>query len=135
MTVVVPSCRPVVEPDADSGWWWSAFEEGRLLCPHCNACGSTFFPPMPTCPQCGKGDIEPIEVSGRGTIYSWVVVHIALDPAFAGDVPYTILAVELEEGARLFGRLVGAGEAVAGGAVRIAPYRANGKLLPGFEFA
>ena len=38
---------------------------------------------------------------GQGKVYCWTVVHQALDPAFAGDVPYAAAIVELDEGPRL----------------------------------
>ena len=44
-------------------------------------------------------------VIGRGTVYSWVGVRRALDPAFADDGPYTVAAVDLDEGARIIARL------------------------------
>jgi hypothetical protein len=46
-------------------------------------------------------------------VYSWVVVHIALDPAFAGEVPYAIVTVDLEEGPRVFARFDGPIESLA----------------------
>jgi len=34
-------------------------------------------------------------------VYCWTTVHQALDPAFAEDVPYAAVVVELAEGPRL----------------------------------
>jgi uncharacterized OB-fold protein len=47
------------------------------------------------------------EVAGTGTIYSYIVVHHASVPAFAHLVPYVIALVELDEGPRLPGILLG----------------------------
>ena len=44
-------------------------------------------------------------VSGRGTLYSWIVVHRAFAPEFASQVPYTLATVTLDEGCRVVGRL------------------------------
>ncbi len=41
-------------------------------------------------------------------ISSWVIVHKAWLPAFEADIPYNAVQVELEEGVRLTGNLVGA---------------------------
>jgi uncharacterized OB-fold protein len=49
------------------------------------------------------------QATGRGTVSSWVVVHKAWLPAFAADLPYNAVQVELEEGVRLTCNLVGAG--------------------------
>lgn len=95
---------PVVDPDA--AIFWEGVAAGRLLVPSCRDCGRRFFPPLPCCPTCRSEAIEPIEACGRGRLYSWVVMRRALDPAYAGAVPYVVAAVELEEGARLFARLI-----------------------------
>lgn len=120
------------EVDADSAAWWSAVAERRLLLPRCRDCGLTWFPPTPGCPRCASTAVELVEASGRGRVYSWVVVNRALSPAFADDVPYTILAVDLEEGARMFGRLVGPGPVTAGAEVHDVFYEVDGQILVGF---
>jgi uncharacterized OB-fold protein len=62
---------------------------------------------MPACPWCGATAADWRAVSGRGRVYSWVGVRRALTPAFASEVPYTIVTVDLAEGARVFARLEG----------------------------
>jgi uncharacterized OB-fold protein len=121
--------------DEDSRAWWRAVAERRLLLPHCRACGLTWFPPAPGCPRCGSAGPDHREASGRGSIYSWVVVERALDPVFARDVPYTIVAVDLEEGARMVGRLLAPADAAwgAGTPVRASFYEVEGQTLVGFE--
>ena len=123
--------------DADSETWWAAIAEGRLLLPHCTACDLKWFPPTPGCPRCGSAGVTLIQASGKGTVYSWVVVNRALHDAFAGDAPYVILAVDLEEGARIFGRLVGPateGRLLAGAGLRAVFYQVEGRALVGFAF-
>lgn len=122
------------EPDLDSQWWWDALAEDRLELPRCRACGRCFFPPQPFCPHCGAGDWERVRASGRGRIYSWVVAYTPFDSAFADEVPYPIVAVELEEGVRLFGRWRGSADAIKpDAAVRSFVYRVGGTPLVGFE--
>jgi uncharacterized OB-fold protein len=76
------------------------------------------FPVTPLCPECHSFDFEWAPCSGRGTVYSYTVVHHQTHPAF--PVPYTMLLVELEEGPRLMAQLRGKPEAVAiGGSVRL----------------
>jgi len=45
-------------------------------------------------------------VSGRGSIFTWAVMHQVYHPGFADAVPYAVVVVELEEGARLVSNLV-----------------------------
>ncbi len=119
------------EVDADSAAWWAALAERRLLLPRCRDCGQTWFPPTPGCPRCASTSVGLVEASGRGRVYSWVVANRALSQAFA-DVPYTILAVDLEEGARMFGRLVGPGSVTAAAEVHAVYYEVEGQVLVGF---
>jgi uncharacterized protein len=59
------------------------------------------------CPSCGSADHEWIEVTGHGTVFSFVVVHRANNPAFVDKVPYVVAVVELDEGCRLLSNVVG----------------------------
>ena len=53
---------------------------------------------------------------------------------YADDVPYTIVAVDLDEGPRIFGRYVGnANRLESGLAVKAHWYSVNGRTLLGFE--
>lgn len=120
--------------DVDSAWWWDELRAGRFMLPRCTNCGRATFPPTPSCPYCGAESFVHEEASGSGIVYSWIVVHIALDPKFADEVPYTVLAVQLDEGPRIFARLVGDDEGLAADApVRAAPYEVAGETMLGFE--
>lgn len=97
-------------PDETSRAWWDGLAAGRIVVPRCRACGRRWFPPGPACPACGARDFEHVEAPPEGTVYSWIVVHRALDPAFAGDEPYAIATVDLDGGPRVLGRLALDGE-------------------------
>jgi uncharacterized OB-fold protein len=126
--------KPLPEIDYDSRAWWDALDAGRLEIPHCDSCRRAFFPAQPGCPHCGSASWALIESEGLGALYSWVVVHHAFDPAFADEVPYTIVAVDLDEGARLAGRYQGPEVALAPGMrLRACVYHAQGQALLGFE--
>jgi uncharacterized OB-fold protein len=92
---------------SDSEAFWADVEAGGLPLRRCRNCSRTFVLPLPSCPYCATEDPEVIQAKGAGSLYSWVVVHHAFDPAFAGDVPYVVAAVQLDEGARVYGRLQG----------------------------
>ena len=95
-------------PDVDSAFFWQGLKEQRLLLQQCSDCKRYRFPPMPSCPYCAARESTVEEVGGNGSIYSWIVVHHAFDPAFASEVPYTLATIDLAEGGRLVGRLEGA---------------------------
>jgi len=92
--------------DRDSRAFWSAVRDGRLLLQRCSACRRARFPAMPGCPYCGSPDATEEAASGRGTVYSWITVHRALDADHADEVPYSVAVVTLEEGPRAVGRFV-----------------------------
>jgi len=120
--------------DEESKPFWLALSHGRLSLPVCGVCGEQFFPPMPSCPTCGAANPSLREVPGIGVVYSWVVVHRTFDPDFAHEVPYTIVAVDMDGGGRVIGRLVGDASATptAGCKVHFSPFIHNGREFPGF---
>ena len=104
------------------------------MLPRCNTCRRRWFPPTPGCPHCGSREVELAPADPRGTVYSWVVVNRALDATFAEDAPYTIVAVDLDDGARMFGRLFMTGGTMAAGLpVTAEIYSVNGSHLVGFH--
>jgi hypothetical protein len=93
--------------DDDSAAYWAALREHRIELQKCGECGEIRFPPMPGCPNCGSGDVELVTATGRGQVYSWIVVHRPLGSITEADVPCTIATVELDEGCRVLARLTG----------------------------
>jgi uncharacterized OB-fold protein len=93
--------------DVDAEAFWAALDEGTLLVSSCDACGHRWLPPLATCPRCAGRSITSAPASPNGTLYSWTVIHLAADPAYAAEVPYTVGLVALADGARLYGRVVG----------------------------
>jgi uncharacterized OB-fold protein len=92
-------------PSAETSFYWEALSEHKLRLQGCGECGRLRFPPMPSCPYCASGTTLLRELSGRGSVYSFVVVRAPFSPAFAPEVPYAVALVELEEGSRLPARL------------------------------
>jgi len=79
--------------------------EGRLVFQRCEACGTLRHPPRVLCAECGSERSSWAPSAGRGTIFSWTVTHQAPHPAFASQVPYAVVVVELEEGVRIVASL------------------------------
>ena len=78
---------------------------GELRFQRCSECGTWRHLPRFMCAQCGSERWSWELSSGRGRVYSWTVTHQAMHPAFAAEVPYAVLVVELDEGVRMVGRL------------------------------
>ncbi|MEN3586198.1 OB-fold domain-containing protein [Streptomyces sp. ZYX-F-203] len=94
---------PVV--DADGAPFWRYAARGELRVQSCADCGRPRFPPRPCCPHCRSFAREWRAMSGRGRIWSYVVAHPPLPPAYAALAPYHVVVVELADDPRI--RLVG----------------------------
>src|SRR5579871_5434633 len=98
---LLPEIDPVTAP------FWEATVRGELVMQRCTTegCCRYRFPPRPMCPWCQSLDSVWEPVSGRGRIWSFVVAHPPLLPAYAALAPYPVVVVELDEDPSL--RLVG----------------------------
>jgi uncharacterized protein len=99
------SKRPRPAVTQDIAFWFEGARRHQLLIQRCADCGVLRHPPLPACPSCRSFEWDTVEASGRGEIYSFVVVHYPQVPAF--EYPLAIGLVELEEGTRLVADLDG----------------------------
>ena len=97
---------PLPVPSEDSAPFWEYLQQGELRLQRCLVCSTFAHPPRLMCPECGSFDREWVAVSGRGTVYSYVVTRQAIHPSFEGHTPYATVVVELAEGPRLTSNLV-----------------------------
>jgi uncharacterized OB-fold protein len=95
---------PVATPDTEP--YWVGVAQDRLMMQRCLACNRYYFYPRDICPRCLSRDVRWEQMSGRGTLYSYVICHRPA-PGFADDVPYALALVDLEEGPRMMTNLVG----------------------------
>jgi uncharacterized protein len=98
--------KPLPAITEDGAPYWEACRQGHLVAQRCTACGHVRWPPSILCPKCLAEGGEWVNLSGRGTIYSFIIVHRPQHPAFFGDVPYNVAIVTLEEGIRLHTNIV-----------------------------
>ena len=92
----MPKQSPV--PDELTKPFWDACNDGRLVMQTCKTCDRIQFPPEPTCYQCGSADnLEWLEVSGRGNIYGYGVMHDCRIRTLQPDQPFNIALIQLEE--------------------------------------
>ena len=78
--------------------FWDACNEGRLIIQNCTLCNRLQHPPEYVCYKCGlDGYLEWREVSGRGTIYSYGVIHDTPVELLKADEPFNLAVISLEE--------------------------------------
>ena len=98
--------KPVPEVDATLAPYFAAAKQHRLVVQRCAACGALRFPPRELCSGCLSSAVDWTEVSGRGEIFSFNVMHQIYHPAFAREVPYAVVVVKLAEGPKLISNVV-----------------------------
>jgi hypothetical protein len=98
--------KPLPRPTEDTAPYWEAAHKGELRMQKCGDCGLVRFPPSILCASCLSEKADWVKLSGRGTVFSWIVIHQSQHPAFNADTPYNVAIVELEEGPRLHTNIV-----------------------------
>ncbi len=86
-------------------YWENVRPQGFSL-PQCQSCKAFHFYLRPACPGCGSLDIKAVLTSGRGSVYSFSIVHRAPSASFEKDVPYVVALVATDEGPHLMTRLM-----------------------------
>jgi uncharacterized protein len=99
--------KPLPKIGPDTRGFWEGCREHEIRIQKCGACGQLRWPPAFLCPHCLSQETQWVKASGRGHVYSYVVYHLAYDPAFRGDLPYVVALVALEEGPHLLTNIVG----------------------------
>jgi uncharacterized OB-fold protein len=97
----IPAITPELQP------FFEAAARHELGVQRCKQCGTHRFPPREICSTCLSREAEWVSVSGRGEVYSFNVMHQVYHPAFADEVPYAVVVVKLQEGAKMTSNLIG----------------------------
>jgi len=91
------------------GLFAGALDSPRLRGSRCGACGETTFPAQNGCPSCTAQGCEEVELSPRGTLWTYTVQRFPPPPPYTGEtddfVPYAVGYIELPEGVRVEARL------------------------------
>ena len=85
-------------PDYERGFW-EGTRSHELRIQRCSACRRFRHLPMPMCPECHSLDYEWARTSGRGKVYSFLIVRAGAHPAIRekGQIPYNICIIELDD--------------------------------------
>lgn len=70
----------------------------------CPTCGEKQFPPAEFCPKCSTGGLNKVMLGRTGIITSFAVVDTK-NPFWKGEIPYTIVKVDLDGGGKLMSHL------------------------------
>lgn len=88
-------------------FWRLKKSKYNLIGTRCKTCRTAFFPQKSLCPNCRRrGNLEDFQFSGNGKIVSYTIVRVPPE-GFEKYAPYAAAIIELEEGARMAGQIVG----------------------------
>jgi uncharacterized protein len=87
--------KPIPAPDDLTRPYWEAAKKHELRIQCCKACQTYRHPPSATCPSCNSDRYEWARVSGRGTVYSFIIDRRLMVPGF--DEPYAVIQVVPDE--------------------------------------
>ena len=84
--------------------FYKFMNEGKVMGAKCQNCGKLMLPPRPICTQCYSEKLEWIELSKRGRLLTYTIIHVA-PPQFQHLIPYAVGIVELDKGLKLPGMI------------------------------
>ena len=90
----------LILPDVDNAEaapFWAGCAVGELRVQACDSCGRRRMPPRTMCPWCQSFDVRWEVTSGRGHVWSVVIPHPPLLPAYGDQAPYNVVVVTLDE--------------------------------------
>ncbi len=115
--------------------YWHYISSGKLCLQFCPTCKQYIFYPRALCPYCLRSELEWKEVTGKGRVYSYTIVHISALPDFQDETPYIYALVELAEGIRMPSNLIDCplDKVRVGLSVELTFIKRRGKILPVFK--
>jgi uncharacterized protein len=99
--------KPLPVIDVWNQPFWEGAKEHKLMAQKCSDCNEFRFPPGPACPNCFSENFTWVQLSGQGTVKSWVVFNQLYYDGFKEDLPYNVATIELDEGVKIISNLVG----------------------------
>lgn len=99
----LPTSTPPVNEETRP--FWDATAKGILHLPRCDDCSLVVFYPRSFCPGCRSRNLTWVDLSGRGSVYSYTVTR-RIGGKWRAHTPLVIAYVELEEGPRMLTNLV-----------------------------
>lgn len=105
--MTLPYSKPLPVTDEDTKPFWDFCKAHELRVQKCGQCGKLHYPPSPICPHCLSMESEWVELSGKGQVYSFIIVRRRYHPGFAAEIPYTVAIIETDEGIRMLSNVIG----------------------------
>ncbi|MEQ8175653.1 MAG: Zn-ribbon domain-containing OB-fold protein [Syntrophomonadaceae bacterium] len=111
-----------------------ALKKDKLMGLKCNDCGNVTCPPMMVCHACAGTNQEVIELAGTGKIVTFTTSYINSEGR-EGEIPITIVMVELDEGPWIMGNLIDIDPRTIGMDIIGKRVRLGHKVFPGDKYS
>lgn len=98
--------KPLPTPSTATQPYWDAAREHRFLLQRSTKTGKYVFYPRAVSPFGAGDELEWVEGSGKGTVYSFTIARRPTGLQWAADVPYVIAIVELAEGPHMTANII-----------------------------
>ena len=82
MTDATEYKKPIPIPDEASRPFYEGAREHKLMLQRCSACGTWHWPVISRCPVCLSTEVDWAQASGKGTLYTFALMHQILHPGF-----------------------------------------------------
>ncbi len=97
------------QPPSTIDQFYKFLTQEKLMASKCDKCGKIHLPPRPICDNCYGQEFTWVEISGKGTLLTYTIIHVA-PPQFQAMAPYTVGIVQLENNLKLPGMISGVQE-------------------------
>jgi uncharacterized protein len=86
--------------------FYKFLSQQKLKAGKCLKCGKIHLPPRPLCDNCFSQEFKWVNVSGKGKLVTYTIIHVA-PQQFQALTPYPVGIVELESGLKIPGMING----------------------------
>jgi uncharacterized OB-fold protein len=86
--------------------FYKFMSQKKLMAGRCLKCGKIHLPPRLLCDNCYGQQFEWMQISGKGKLVTYTVIHVA-PQQFQALTPYAVGIVQLENGLRIPGMIPG----------------------------
>jgi hypothetical protein len=97
--------------DFSNAAYTAHINDHKLMGARCQTCGAIHLPPRAICSQCHSEAIEWAELSSKGKLLAYTVIHIApsamIAAGYGRDNPYCTGIVQIEQGPAISAQILG----------------------------
>ena len=98
--------KPLPIINEDTAPYWKYCKKHELRMQKCRECGHIRFPVSILCPECHSMEAEWTKLSGKATVYSYIVFRLPYHESYKDDIPYAVAIIQLDEGPRMESNLI-----------------------------